>query len=180
MTYGEIDFESTSRLLRSLPPQDFVSPGKGVFYDIGSGAGRAVITARFFGDYEQCVGIELLKNLHQIAVEVHNRYKDGYQQKLQWQTINFHCADLTEYDWSDGTVVFINNFLFDDALMATIANKALLLQPGAYLISLKIFDVGTAVVPPFNSMFEIIHEISLPMSWGEETVYIYRRTSKSR
>lgn len=176
LTYGEIDFDSTCSILQSLPRQDFVASGKGVFYDIGSGAGRAVFAARFAGDYERCVGIELLNNLHQIAVDVHNRYKKTYQQKLQWQTVEFHCGDLTLYDWSDGTVVYVNNFLFDDTLMAAIANKALHLQPGAYLISLKIFDVGTAVVPPFNTAFELIQEKLLPMSWGEESVYIYRRT----
>lgn len=175
LTYGEIDFESSCMLLQSLPPQAIAASGKGIFYDIGSGAGRAVFAARFTGDYERCVGIELLNNLHQIAIGVHNRYQKSYQQKLKWKTVAFCCADLTEYDWSDGTVVYVNNFLFDDALMVAIAKKALNLQPGAYLISLKIFDVGTAVHPLFNTVFEMILERSLSMSWGEETIYVYRR-----
>ena len=175
LAYGEIDFESSCRLLQSLPPQELATAGNGIFYDIGSGAGRAVFAARFTGDYELCVGIELLNNLHQIAIGVHNRYKKSCQQKLKWKTVAFHCADLMEYDWSDGTVVYVNNFLFDDGLMATIANKAQNLRSGAYLISLKIFDVGTAVNPPFNKTFAMIQEKSLPMSWGEETIYVYRR-----
>jgi hypothetical protein len=167
LVYGEIDFEGFRKLLQCLPPP--VSHGEGIFYDIGSGSGKAVFTARFTGDFDQCVGIELLPNLHQLATSVNSLYKILYRHKLKWQTVAFHCADLMEYDWSDGTVVYAPSLLFDDAMMACISTKAQDLQQGAYLISLKRF----AAMDP--TAFEIIQEAVFPMSWGSANIYIYRR-----
>jgi hypothetical protein len=167
LVYGEIEFKSFQKLLQCLPPP--VSRGEGIFYDIGSGSGRAVFTARFTGDFDRCVGIELLPNLHQLAASVNSLYKILYRHKLKWQTVEFHCADLMEYDWSDGTVVYAPSLLFDDEMMAYISNKAKDLQQGAYLISLKKF----AAIDP--TAFEMIQEAVFPMSWGSANVYVYRR-----
>jgi hypothetical protein len=167
LVYGEIEFESFQKLLQCLPPP--VSHGEGIFYDIGSGSGRAVFTARFTGDFDRCVGIELLPNLHQLAASVNSLYKILYRHKLKWQTVEFHCADLMEYDWSDGTVVYAPSLLFDDDMMACISTKAQDLQQGAYLISLKKF----ASIDP--TAFEMIKEAVFPMSWGSANVYVYRR-----
>jgi hypothetical protein len=167
LVYGEIEFESFQKLLKCLPPP--VSHGEGIFYDLGSGSGRAVFTARFTGDFDRCVGIELLPNLHDLAASVNSLYKILYRHKLKWQTVDFYCEDLMEYDWSDGTVVYAPSLLFDDEMMAHISTKAKDLQQGAYLISLKKF---TAIDP---TAFEMIQEAVFPMSWGSANVYVYRR-----
>jgi hypothetical protein len=167
LVYGEIEFESFQKLLQCLPRP--VSRGEGIFYDLGSGSGRAVFTARFTGDFDRCVGIELLPNLHQIADSVNSLYKILYRHKLKWQNVEFHCADLMEYDWSNGTVVYAPSLLFDDEIMAYISTKAKDLQQGSYLISLKKF----AGIDP--TAFEMIQEAVFPMSWGSCNVYVYRR-----
>ena len=179
LVYGEIEFESFQKLLQSLPPpppppavSHGTRAGNGIFYDLGSGSGRAVFTARFIGDFDRCVGIELLPNLHQLAASVNSLYKILYRHKLQWQTVEFHCADLMEYDWSDGTVVYAPSLLFDDDMMAYIGTKAKDLRQGAYLISLKKF-AGAAVLDP--TALEMIQEAVFPMSWGSANVYVYRR-----
>jgi hypothetical protein len=167
LVYGEIEFESFQKVLQCLPPP--ITRGEGIFYDLGSGSGRAVFTARFTGDFDRCVGIELLPNLHQLAASVNSLYKILYRHKLKWQTVEFHCADLMEYDWSDGTVVYAPSLLFDDEMMAYISTKAKDLQQDAYLISLKKF----AAIDP--TAFEMIQEAVFPMSWGSANVYVYRR-----
>lgn len=44
---------------------DAVAPGSwGVFVDLGSGLGKAVLTAHLVGGFQKCIGIELLESLH--------------------------------------------------------------------------------------------------------------------
>jgi len=193
LVYGEIDLQGFCNLLESLSPgvilsspsssqllhgKEILKRGNGIFYDIGSGSGRAVFAARFMGDFDQCTGIELLSNLHQLAISVQSLYKFLYKHKLQWQNVTFHCSDLLDYDWSDGTVVYAPSLLFDDAMMESIARKAILLRPCAYLISLKKFKQGTPASSTslcFHDAFTMAQQSVVPMSWGDADVYVYRR-----
>ena len=60
LTYGEISY------LHFIPVLEVLRPGKGdVFWDLGCGAGRALITAalNFPQTFKKCNGIELLTDL---------------------------------------------------------------------------------------------------------------------
>jgi SAM-dependent methyltransferase len=177
LVYGEVDLEGFCNLLQSLQSASQQDQQAGTFYDLGSGSGRAVFAARFLGDFENCTGIELLPNLHQLATSVQSLYKFMYKHKLKKQTIDFHCSDFLEYDWSDGTVVYCPSLLFDDCLMERIAVQALKLQPGAFLISLKKFPNHSADSDSqgFHRSFEMVSQSVVPMSWGDASVYVYRR-----
>ena len=167
LVYGEIDIEGFCDLLINDIPHD----SHDVFYDLGSGSGRAVMAARFVGDFRECIGIELLGNLHELASSVKSLYKFQYSQKLIHRNVRFVCSDLLDYEWwKDGTVVYVPNLLFDETLKLQITEKAMELRPGAYLICLKKFN-GAA----FNCAFELIKERPVAMSWGESNVYIYQR-----
>eukprot|EP00986_Skeletonema_menzelii_P007417 scaffold2916_cov190-Skeletonema_menzelii.AAC.3 len=137
LVYGEIDLRGFCDLLMHHVPHS----SDDVFYDLGSGSGRAVFAARFVGDFRECVGIELLSNLHEMATSVRN---------------------LLDHDgwWKDGTVVYVPNLLFDDSLKAQIAEKAVRMRAGACLICLKKFE-GAA----FNAVFEFVKERPVVMSW---------------
>lgn len=167
LVYGEIDLRGFCQLLNEIPhtPND-------VFYDLGSGSGRAVMAARFMGNFQECIGIELLENLHQLASSVKSLYKFQYQHKLIHQNVKFVCSDLLDYDgwWKDGTVVYIPNLLFDVDLQNQIAEKATKLRSGAYCICLKKINATS-----FASAFELIQQRPVPMSWGQSNVYVYRR-----
>jgi hypothetical protein len=168
LVYGEIDLRGFCDLLMNDIPHD----SSDIFYDLGSGSGKAVFAARFVGDFRQCFGIELLSNLHDMASSVASLYKFLYQNKLIHQDIKFVCSDLLDYDgwWKDGTVVYVPNLLFDDNLKDQIAEKAVRMKTGVYLICLKKFN-NTA----FNAVFDLIKERPVAMSWGESNVYIYQR-----
>lgn len=168
LVYGEIDLEGFCRLLQSLP----LKPG-GKFYDLGSGSGRAVFAARFQEDFDECIGLELLPNLHQLATSVQSLYKFLYKHDLKCQNVSFYCTDLLEYDWStvEASIVYAPSLLFDSELMEGIATRALNLREGAYLLSLKKFDSKS-----FHNGFEMMQENVVPMSWGEAIVYVYRKT----
>jgi len=132
------------------------------------------MAARFCGDFQQCIGIELLGNLHEMAISVKSLYRFQYQHKLTHQQVHFVSSDLLDHDWwTNGTVVYVPNLLFDDSLKEQIEEKAIKVQPGAYLICLKKFHSVA-----FNAKFDLITERPVAMSWGESNVYIYQRQTK--
>jgi SAM-dependent methyltransferase len=164
LVYGEVEFASFLNLLQFFPKNK-----GGVFYDLGSGAGRAVFTARFSLDFDRCIGIEMLPNLHKLAVDVNEIYDQNFRHKLASQSVEFYCEDVLKYDWSDGTVIFACSTCFADDLINAIGDQAKDLQHGAYLITLKKF---TGIDP---GAFDIIQETACPMSWGDADVFVYRR-----
>ena len=179
LVYGEIDLHGFCQLLN-----DCILPHttkEDVFYDLGSGSGRAVFAARFVSDMKECIGIELLENLHNLAMSVASLYKFQYNHKFIHQEVKFVCSDLLNYEdwWTNGTVVYIPNLLFDDRLQNQIASKAKYVPPQAFWICLKKFPTTSATAdtsePSFYSIFELADQRLVPMSWGESNVYVYRR-----
>ena len=182
LVYGEIDLAGFYDLLTTYDGL----PSTGDFYDLGSGSGRAVFCARYLRDYRNCVGVELLPNLHQLAKSVQSLYKfQNYTNKLHpdYRQVSFVCSDLLDYDpvWdpperinakgSDLSVtIYIPNLLFDQALQDQIAAKALKLAPGTHVISLKQFQQAD-----FSIQFELKHQQDVTMSWGDSRVYIYQK-----
>lgn len=66
LTYGEFPLASLASLLSQLPlgPDD-------AFLDLGSGSGRLVLgVSLLFPQLRACMGMELLPELHALAVEV--------------------------------------------------------------------------------------------------------------
>ena len=195
LVYGEIDLQGFCTLLREIidrPTAAAVpaaaSSSGGIFYDLGSGSGRAVFAARFVGDYTTCIGLELLANLHGLASAVHSLYKVRYAPKLQHRAVQFIETDLLDYDWSDGTVVYIPNLLFNPGMLQQIATQATKLQRGAYVLSLKKLGIVNEdneddheenttedACGSFQDAFELIRQQIVTMSWGDSTVYIYQR-----
>lgn len=176
LVYGEIDLAGFCTLLQDLFASSTAAT-KGIFYDLGSGSGRAVFCARLLGDYSHCIGIELLSNLHQLAMSVQSLYKFVSRHKLQHTSVTFVCSDLLDYDWSDGTLVYVPNLLFDKAMMKKIAEKATKLQQGAFLVSLKKFGQGGGeeANTEFHGAFDLKQTSLVPMSWGDSNVYVYQR-----
>ena len=168
LVYGEIDLQGFIQLL--LTNDIIPHSSNDNFYDLGSGSGRAVFAARYIGDYKECIGIELLGNLHNMATSIQSLYKFQYKHKLLHDGINFIHSDLLDVKewWSVGTVVYIPNLLFDNDLMEQIVEKAKYAPSNAYWICLKKFNSTT-----FDIEFELIHQCPVEMSWGQSNVYVY-------
>lgn len=160
LLYGEVEFESFFQLLKKFKP----SSG-GIFYDLGSGTGKAIFTARFMCDFHLCVGVELLETLHNKAIEINRLYNSKY--RSDYGDTSFQLGSLLELNWSDGDVVFANSTNFDPVLMSQISLQAALLKPGAIVITFT---------KPIESLhFEVLEETRGKMSWGRATIYIQRR-----
>ncbi|HSW70904.1 MAG TPA: hypothetical protein VLH77_02870, partial [Gammaproteobacteria bacterium] len=110
--YGEIDFLSFILLLEKVNP-----PAGTVFYDLGSGSGKAVLTAALCYDFDKACGIELLPGLFNLSnlqinkaktlVRLSDRkYTDLYLRRVA--AIHFVNANFLDCEFSDGDLVFIN------------------------------------------------------------------------
>ncbi|CAM9320572.1 unnamed protein product, partial [Phaeothamnion confervicola] len=166
LIYGEVDYFSFARVLRRIR-----APPGAVFYDLGSGTGRALFVARFTQDFSRCVGIELLESLHGAALGVcerFNRHFRGYLSTTRPQHAAVYHGSFLDVDWRDGDVVFANSTCFGEELMDGIRKRAALLKPGSIFISFTkdLQAPGT---------FEILDKKRYRMSWGPATVYVHRR-----
>jgi hypothetical protein len=155
-----------------------IRPKQGTkFYDLGSGTGKAVLAARLLHDFESCNGIEIINNLHEVAVKLKHKFEQGDELVQHTQfvkadnpvpQIHFECGDFLETDsWFDGDVVFINSTCFDEDLMESLSKKCESLKSNSYVI--------TFTKPLDSKKFEILEKSRYAMSWGTATVYIHKR-----
>jgi SAM-dependent methyltransferase len=170
LTYGEIDFTSFYKVLRDIPEW---ANRQGVFYDLGSGTGRAVIASRVLADFRVCKGVEILKGLHDEAMAISTgsyQFKAAYRRHFSVSDeVELYCGSLTSIDWSDGDVIFANSTCFSDALMIEMAEMADKLKKSSLFITF------TKALP--NKHFEVTKKIRYKMSWGPATVYYHRKIS---
>ncbi|MDF2866705.1 MAG: histone methylation protein [Gammaproteobacteria bacterium] len=154
--YGEIDLISFIAILEAaqLKSDD-------IFYDLGSGAGKAIFTAALAFNFKVCKGIELVPELYQLSCQLKQQLP-----KLMTQ-IEFINADFLTVDFSDADVVFINAACFVGEAWQAIVAKFIQLKAGTRII------VGSKELPIQH--FNLMDENLRYMSWGKAMVRIYRR-----
>lgn len=96
--YGEVDFYHFAALLSLVQPKI-----EDVFVDLGSGVGKACLTAALAFDIKYCLGIEIVPKLHEQALAVYEKCPVDLQNKLI-----FICGDYLKQQLSDASIVFIN------------------------------------------------------------------------
>lgn len=157
--YGEVVPESFYEMIKK------VTPAKGeIFYDLGSGTGKAVILAALFFDFSKCIGIETLEGLYEASKEILARFQHDVSSN---STVDFKLADFLDYDFSDGDIFFVHGTCFPDELMESLSKKLECIKKGAQVITV------TKTISS-NAFQEIKHE-DVNMSWGKATVYYYEK-----
>lgn len=166
LVYGEIDFLGFAEIL------EIVNPKQGdVFYDLGSGAGRAVFAAVLLHNFKEAKGVELLRALYQLSCKQLDTFNQMPAVKKMFEhqsvKIQFILGDMLVTDLSDADVVFINATAFFGDLWANIVRKLETLKSGTKIIltSRQLND----------ETFRMIDNGQRLMSWGVATVYIYER-----
>ena len=91
LTYGEIPFVSWREIILRANPKN-----GGVFFDLGSGSGRVVVASHLLFNFRKSVGVELLFELHEAALEIKNNFE-----KLATPQIKEHVSGRTSF-----TVIF--------------------------------------------------------------------------
>ncbi len=160
-TYGEIIFDEFQALLKDLHPQD----GE-VFYDLGSGTGKAVIAAALLFPFKKVVGVELLDELCFASVHVLERLKaEGASHSFELPEIQFYQKDFLKFDFSDADVVFAHATCFHDGQLRLLQPQLEKLKKGSRLL---------VVSKPIGSpIYKLVGTSERPFSWGKATLHSY-------
>ncbi|STX27622.1 putative methyltransferases [Legionella beliardensis] len=161
-TYGEIEFESFIALLTSCHPQ-----ANTVFYDLGSGTGKAVIACAMVFDIDKIYGIELFTPLHQCATKQQQKLAliKGYQDKAR--KIILRQGNFLEESMVDGTIIFINATTFIAELWEKLSRHIEQVKPATLVIT-----TSKALT---SKQFIIKKVMPVKMSWGIVNAYIQER-----
>lgn len=164
-TYGEVTPEGFHQILKE------VGQSEGVFYDLGSGTGKAVILASLFGDFSKLVGIEIIEDLYKTAKGVLDRFdktvRPIFPPDKNKFTVDFIHANFFDVDISDANLIFTHSTCFYDEIMNQLERKFVSLRKGT-----KIITVTKSLVSPF---FRLLKSNEFPMTWGKATVNIYEK-----
>lgn len=160
--YGEIEFESFIALLSLCKPEPST-----IFYDLGSGTGKAVLACIMVFNVQKSCGIELFSSLHECALRQQQRLKNipDYQSKAE--RIEFRQDNLLEAQFGDAHLIFINATAFFGETWLTISKLVELVKPGTLIIT-----TSKAFCSP---LLTIIRVTQVKMSWGWVKAYIHQR-----
>lgn len=164
-TYGEVVPESFFEMINYVKPKP-----KEIFYDLGSGTGKAVILAALLFDFQSCFGIETLLELYKVAQTVLTRFNHEVVPALQKKvvsTVEFEQADFLDYDISDGDIFFAHSTCFSPELMVQLTKKLESIKEGARVITVtKVID---------SPHFACLKTQDYLLGWGKVTINFYQK-----
>lgn len=145
----------------------------GAFYDLGCGAGKAVLTAAMHpSGFRRCVGIELLPGLHRLACCLRDRLlADEAHPKAE---VEFFEGDLFEADVRDASLIFVNAGNWREPNVQRLFQHLLQSLPhGAMLATVrKPLAVPGAPGCVGEDCLQPLEKLDVPMSWGLAPVYL--------
>lgn len=163
--YGEIDFLSFIALLTLARPDD-----QTVFYDLGSGTGKAVIACAMVFEVKKSYGIEVFSALHQTALEQKARLNQNKRYQGIAKHIEFIHNDFLNTDFNDATLIFINASAFIGETWQALLQKLLKTHAGTTII------LASKTLPPDE--FQTLYSTHVQMSWGIVATHVYQRLKK--
>jgi hypothetical protein len=100
LVYGEITFETLGIIFEKIKkiygkpfqgvsgPEGILQKRGGIFYDLGSGTGKAVIGAAILHNFDVCYGIEYLEGLYSLSLDALNAYNTRGKAKLTTREVD--------------------------------------------------------------------------------------------
>jgi precorrin-6B methylase 2 len=165
-TYGEVVPTAFYDVMLAAEPKE----GE-VFFDLGSGTGKATILAALVFPFSRVVGIELLPGLGDAARQVLSRYDAQLRPQLppenQRQRIDFIDGDFLVQDLSEADVLFAHGTCYGPELMGKLTHKLEELKPGA-----RVVMAGQTLASP-----ELVFQKMKVMKtdWGSALAAVYKR-----
>jgi len=156
LSYGEIEFNYFAKILHLVKPKP-----SDTFVDLGSGAGKAVITAALLYPFKKCIGIELLPELHHASLKVKAKLEKNIRDKVDFMQGNFFEFDIKQAD-----CIFVNATGFFGEDLDSLKHYLHDMKPDARLI------ISSKLMP--EDSFKLIHQGFYAMSWGMSRVCIYQ------
>ncbi|WP_115707616.1 hypothetical protein [Legionella sainthelensi] len=161
-SYGEIEFFSFIALLSLINPNEHT-----VFYDLGSGTGKAVIACGMVFPVQKSIGIELFPELYLHSCQQVEQLAAIKQYERQAQKIKFRLGDFLEANLNDATLIFINSTAFFGPTWEKLCFKI------DYLPHLT--TIITTSKPLSCVHFKLLKHTKVKMSWGVVSAYIHTR-----
>ena len=152
----------------------------GVFYDLGSGAGKPIIAMSLMHKFKKLTGIEYLENLVKLSQYIKNNYNQTINETFKKNKklfsfdkpnmIEFIQGDFLNHNWEDASIIFANSTCFSLDMINKIAEKANKeCKKGTIIITF------TKKLNKLNSNWELRNGFRRLMTWGIATIYIHRR-----
>lgn len=152
----------------------------GIFYDLGSGTGKAIIAMSLFGPFRKLIGIEYLEGLWNLSMRSKIFYEKTITDKFikfnglftieNSNIIDFYKGDFLRIKWNEASIIFANSTCFTQDLMDKIGNKAKIeCQVDTIIITIS------KKLTNLNDDWEAKTGFKRLMSWGVGTIYIYIR-----
>jgi hypothetical protein len=124
--------------------------------------------------FSQCIGIELLTELHLFSLKILeniNLYKEKYTDELVLECPDIHLlqGDIlkSSLDFENTSVVFMNCKTFSKDLMTQIANRLKLIPKGVICIT------SSQLMTEFDPSWMLLKKLRRLMSWGCANLYIH-------
>lgn len=117
LQYGEIDCTAFYKLLSSIDLPEMKCSDR-IFVDIGSGSGKAVYVAASTGMFKKVKGIEIVEDLHKLALKAKTGEDDGVVEFMHKD-----CFDCVWQEPSTQTVLFLPITCFTDEMVQRVASK---------------------------------------------------------
>lgn len=160
--YGEIEFMSFIALLSLTKPNENT-----VFYDLGSGIGKAVLACSMVFPVRKSVGIEIFPELYLNACKIAKQLTSMENYSEHTHKIQFILGDFLESDLSEATLIFINATAFFGPLWEKLNEKI------NHLPHLQ--TVITTSKKLESAHFHVTTRTKVEMSWGVVFAYIHTR-----
>ncbi len=160
--YGEINFLSFIALLCLVNPCEDT-----IFYDLGSGTGKAVLACAMVFGVKQSIGVELFTALHQAALVQRERLKKRPEYHARAARVRLINQNFIDVDFSNATLIFINATSFIGPVWQQLSQRLSMVKENTIVI--------TTSKPLDTSRFCLLYKNPIQMSWGIVQAYIYRK-----
>lgn len=162
--YGEIEFISFIALLSLAKPDKNT-----VFYDLGSGTGKAVLACAMVFNVQKSNGVELFDSLNNAACERQQALLSLPEYKTVSKNIHFIHGDFLQVDFNDATLIYINSTGFFGTTWNAISNR---LAQATHCTT-----VITTSKALKSHAFTVCRVTTVQMSWGTVKAYIHHRSN---
>ena len=162
-TYGEILYQSIYTLLSEIPLTE-----EDVFFDLGSGLGKAVTQIFLKSAVKESAGIEIIPELYQtslaVAQKVQHDLPDFY---AGGRKLTFHLGSFLETSFAAASVLLIGSPCFSQQM----------LYPLGKIINQLSTIHSVLTLRPINTLERLSFKkvIRIECTWDSALCYIYRR-----
>ena len=167
LTYGEVTLDGVKQLANIFQRQHPIATypvSRRVFYDLGSGIGKIVITMASLVPSITSKGVELVNERHNMAMTAYRNIKE---QSVR-SRVEFIHGSMLDRSLSDAAWIYVSNLCFSSEINDQLSEKlGRELQVNALIVSSKPLD---------HPSLQLIGKTTLSQTWSAESeAYVYEK-----